>query len=277
MAKYFTVKVVPVVPASKQVAFNSKDVLFDWVSFQVPRGANKLISATATLRGTNGGTQAAKDIDLFFAKSINGAAPATLGTVNSTMTAIPAVSNHLIGFTKFDNNDFGASCFDYLSIVSTGSGAAASNIPALVLEGEHAFGDNVGYDTLYIGGGAGGTLDFGTGVVTSQAIDVSELSAAQLVNADIEGTDPRNAFAVGDIIHATDDIIVGEIESMADANTITFKADGSATTSQKGDYTVPADLAAWKIQNGAGAAGDLGSGDELFNIHPIQIILCFEK
>ena len=108
-----------------------------------------------------------------------------------------------------------------------------------MLEGEHAFGDNVGYDTLYVGGGAGGTLDFGTGVVTSQAIDVSELSAAQLVNADIEGTDPRNAFAVGDIIHATDDIIVGEIESMADANTITFKADGSATTSQKGDYTVP--------------------------------------
>ena len=277
MGKYFTVQVVPEIPASKQAAFAQKDLLFDWTSFQVPRGANKLISVTATMRGTNGGTQAAKDVEYLFAKTIRGTAPVTLGTINATVSGKPIITNHLIGMTKVDNNDHTNDSPDYWNIGSTGSGAAASNIPALILEGELDSGDNVGYDTLYLGGISGGTLDFGTGVVTSQAIDVSGLSSAELVNADIEGTDPRNAFAVGDIIHATDDIILGEIASMADANTITFKADGSTTTSIKGEYTVPADLAAWKIQNGADAAGDLGSGDELFNIHPIKITLCFEK
>ena len=279
MAKYFTVEVIPTIAASTQVAYGADDVLFDWTSFQVPRGANKLISVTMTQRGTNGGTQAAKDIDLVFARSILNTAPTTLGTANATASAAPAVSNHIIGLTHLDAaGDFGAAGFDYFSVGSTGSGAAASMIPALVLEGEVNSGDNVGYDTLYLGGIAGNaSIDFGTGVVTSRAVDVSGLSAAQLVNADIEGTDPRLAFAVGDIIHATDDIIVGEIESMADANTITFKADGSTTTSLKGEYTVPADLTAWKIQNGAGAAGDLGSGDELFNIHPVKVILSFER
>tara|TARA_Y100001938_G_C7978328_1_gene372996 strand:+ start:41 stop:880 length:840 start_codon:yes stop_codon:yes gene_type:complete len=279
MGKYFSVEVIPTIAASTQVAYSADDVLFDWTSFQVPRGANKLISVTVIQRGTEGATQAAKDIDLVFAKTINGSAPATMGTANATASAAPAVSNHIIGLTHLDAaGDFGAAAFDYFSVGSTGSGAAASMIPALVLEGEvNRSGDNVGYDTLYVGGIAGNSAgDFGTGVVTSRTVDVSGLSAAQLVNADIEGTNPTLQFAVGDIIHATDDIILGEIESL-DANTITFKADGSTTTSLKGEYTVPADLAAWKIQNGAGAAGDLASGDELFNIHPVRIILSFEK
>ena len=148
-------------------------------------------------------------------------------------------------------------------------------IPALVLEGEVNSGDNVGYDTLYLGGIAGNSaIDFGTAVLTDATVDVSGLSAATLTG--IDGTSPLVAFAIGDIIHATDDIILGEIASM-DADNITFKADGSTTTSLKGEYTVPADLAAWKIQNGAGAAGDLANNDELFNIHPIRVILSFER
>ena len=277
--KHFTVEVIPTVPASTQVAHNSADLLFDWTSFQVPRGANKLIGLTLICRGTDGGTQAAKDATFFFAKTDNKTAPETLATANATITAAPATTNHLIGQTHIESSDFGSAAFDYIAMAATGGGGANNHVPNLVLEGEVDSGDNVGYDTLYIGAAAGAasSFNFGTGVVISRTVDVSGLSAAQLVNADIEGTDPRLAFAVGDIIHATDDIILGEIESMADANTITFKADGSTTTSLKGEYTVPADLAAWKIQNGAGAAGDLASSDELFNIHPMKIILSFER
>ena len=276
MGKYFTVEVIPTIAASTQVAHAADDVLFDWTSFQVPRGANKLISVTMIQRGTEGATQAAKDIDLVFAKSISNTAPATLGTANATASATPAVSNHIIGLTHLDAaGDFGSAGFDYFSVGSTGSGAAASMIPALVLEGEVNSGDNVGYDTLYLGGIAGNSaIDFGTAVLTDATVDVSGLSAATLTG--IDGTSPLVAFAIGDIIHATDDIILGEIASM-DANNITFRHDGGTTLVPTGSYTVPADLTAWKIQNGADAAGDLANNDELFNIHPIKIILSFEK
>tara|TARA_R110000824_G_scaffold222684_1_gene410429 strand:- start:549 stop:1394 length:846 start_codon:yes stop_codon:yes gene_type:complete len=281
MSKYFTVEVLPVIAASKQAAaFGAKDVLFDWTSFQVPRGANKLISVTTTVRGLNGATQTAKDIDLYFAKSIKGIAPVALGAINATMNGAPILTNHIIGFTKLDNNDFGASCPDFFNLASTGSGAAASNIPALVLEGEISSGDNVGYDTLYVGGGSSSGTDFGTNVLATGAHDVSGLSAATIASLDDgSGGDAlaTTKFAVGDIIHATGDVILGEILTIDSDASLTFRTDGGATDSIEGSYTVPADLAAWKIQNGAGAAGDLANNDELFNIHPMKLTLCFER
>ena len=277
MGKYFTVEVIPTIAASTQVQYTADDVLFDWTSFQVPKGANKLISATVVMRGTDGGDQdgTKADIDLIFAKSITGTAPATLGTVNGTVTAEPVVSNHIIGFTHLDAaGEYGAQGFDYFTVGTTGSGAAQSNIPTLVLEGDPNSGTNVGYDTLYLGAIAGNTgLDFGTAVLTDAIVDVSGEDG---VIDDLDGTACNRAFAVGDIIHATDDIILGEIGAL-DANSITFRFDGGTTKDPTGSYTVPADIAAWRIQNGAGAAGDLANNDELFNIHPIKIILSFEK
>ena len=98
------------------------------------------------------------------------------------------------------------------------------------------------------------------------AVDVSGLSAATITT--IDGTAANVAFAVGDVLHAQDDIIVGEIASL-DADNITFRHDGKNGT--------PANFAAWQIQNGADAAGDLANNDELFNVNPIKIILHFEK
>ena len=282
---YFTVTVIPTITAGTQVAYGAEDVLFDWTSFQVPRGANKLISATAIMRGANGGEQAEDklDIDLIFAKTIKGTAPATLGTVNGTVSAAPVVSNHILGMTHLEGNngDYGSAGFDYFDVGTTGSGAAASNIPSLVLEGELSSGDNVGYDTLYLGAIAGNAgIDFGTSALTTGAIDVSGLSTATVGSMD-DGSGGSAAcatkFAVGDIIHATDDIILGEILTIDSAAAITFRHDGGTTLDPTGSYTVPADLTAWKIQNGAGAAGDLANNDELFNIHPITIRLSFEK
>jgi len=277
MGKYFTVEVIPTIAASTQVQYTADDVLFDWTSFQVPKGANKLISATIVMRGTDGGDQdgTKADIDLIFAKSIDGTAPATLGTVNATVAAAPVVSNHIIGFTHLDAaGEYGAQGFDYFTVGTTGSGAAQSNIPTLVLEGDPNSGINVGYDTLYLGGIAGNTgLDFGTAALLDDDVDISGNNGTL---STLDGTACNVAFTVGDIIHATGDIIVGEIASL-DANNITFRFDGGTTKDPTGSYTVPADITAWRIQNGAGAAGDLSDDDELFNIHPIKIILSFEK
>ena len=42
-------------------------------------------------------------------KTINGVAPATMGTSNATAAAAPVVSNHILGFTRID--DAGAISF----------------------------------------------------------------------------------------------------------------------------------------------------------------------
>jgi hypothetical protein len=195
-------------------------------------------------------------IDLLFAVSDkDGTAPTTLGDLFAAVDT-PGWQNNLIGFAQIAADDHIDGDLIYMTIASTS------------LEGKEVILSNPDRAKIYVAGIAKGAFAFSTGVVTSQAVDVSGLSAAQLVNADIEGTDPRLVFAPGDIVHAEDGVILGEVESMADANTIVFKADGSTTASNT-DYVVPADLASWKIQNGAGAAGDLASGDELYNIHPI--------
>ena len=195
----------------------------------------------------------------------------SLGTVNSTANGV-GFYNNIIGKSTFIAKDYMSDFIDNgVQIASLQQGGADSERTQQVIECEPDSGANVGYDKLYVAMLAEGAFDFTTAAEISRAVDVSEMSAAQLVNADIEGTDPRLCFAPGDIIHAADDVVIGEIESMADANTITFKTDGSKTTSET-DYTVPADLAAW-----IAATGDLADGDELINVNPLKFILHFER
>tara|TARA_R110001592_G_scaffold113432_1_gene312528 strand:+ start:286 stop:1131 length:846 start_codon:yes stop_codon:yes gene_type:complete len=281
MGKYFNVEVKPTISAVIQETdvFADGDLLFDWTAFNIPKGSARLVGATATMRGLNAADQDTKDFSIVFAKSINGVAPTTLGDLQAAVdTHDGNWFNNIIGGTYFDashgSQDGG---LVYMGVYS--NSRLNSNGDLIVLEGEPNSGINVGYDKLYVAGIAQGEIGFSTNVETSQIVDVSGLSAAQLVNADIDGTDPRQVFAVGDIIHAEDGIILGEIESMADANTITFKTDGSKQYHANGEvlFTNPNGLANWKIQNGAGAAGDLANNDELYNIHPIKLILHFER
>ena len=261
MSKYFTVEVVPTIPGEHQAAnsseYNQKDVLFDWTSFQVPKGANKLTAVTAVFRGTNGGVQVARDLDLVFAKSINGTAPTTLGNSNATVSAAPVVANHIIGLTHLDSGgDYGASGFDFFNVAATGSGAAASLIPEIVLEGEPNTGDNVGFDTLYIGGIAGGQFDFGTKVLVRGAISADNTTT---IPTDLEGSadgDPNaeTVFAVGDVLETATGDTVGTIASI------------SAFDSDHQDIILTA--------NNVEAIAD---NEELYNVNPIRIILSFEK
>ena len=283
---YFTTTINPTITASLQHAhaFTDADLLFDWTAFNVPKGANKLMNVTALIRGTDGSPQTFA-MDLFFAKTFQGSAPGSLGTISATAGGI-GYYNHLIGAWKIEELDYiNTGQLDTgpnISTLSHDSRTAnfSNSVPPIVLQGEPESGSNVGYDKLYVAATTpDGACDFSTAVVTSQVVDVSGLSAAQLVNADIEGTDPRSVFAPGDIIHAEDGIILGEIESMADANTITFKTDGSKQEHAGGEtlFSNASGLTNWKIQNGAGAAGDLASGDELYNLHPITLILSWER
>ena len=83
---YFVKTLKPTMPIATQIqsdksdlAFSQGDILWDWFAFDVPRGANKLESVTAIVRGNGGSPQTARDIQLWFGKSnSDGTAPGSL-------------------------------------------------------------------------------------------------------------------------------------------------------------------------------------------------------
>ena len=279
MGKFFNVTVKPTIPASEQATssgvYGAQDVVFDWHAVDMPKGAARLIGVTAIFRQKHGTQFNEFAFDLIYAKSINTSAPSSIGTGSAGADGT-GFYNNVIGKTTFIAKDFMTDVLDNgICIATTSQGGADSDAVDMVLQCEPDSGTNVGYDKLYVGMiSVDSGFDFSTGVDIgpSAGVDISGNNGTFGV---IDGTDPRSVFAPGDVLHAQDDIIVGEVASL-DADNITFKFNGEPTTSET-EYTVPSTLANWRIQNGAGTAGDLLEDDELFNINPIKIILHFEK
>ena len=287
MRKYFTTTIKPTIPASIQHLgnFGDGDVLFDWTAFNIPKGATRLLNVTAIIRGTDGSAQTFA-MDLFFAKTFQGTAPGSLGALHATANGT-GYYNHLLSTWKIEEVDYiGTGQLDSGPNISTTSNALTTDIATgpipVVLQGEPDSGSNVGYDKLYVGATTpDGTANFSTAVETTGIHDVSGLSTTSIGSLD-DGSGGSAAsttkFAVGDIIHAEDDIILGEVATVATA-ALTFKTDGSKQYHAGGEtlFSNPDGFANWQIQNGADAAGDLADGDELYNLHPITLILHWEK
>ena len=253
MGKYFNVTVKPTITASKQTgAFADADVLFDWTAFDIPKGANRLISITSLVRGTNGADQASGfDFELFFAKSdSNGTAPTTLGDLNAAVDT-PGWFNLVIGRTEVDAS---ASSNDgdliYMNVMSTV--ADSIHWKPLVLQGEPNSGTNVGYDKLYVAGIAKHAFDFSTNVFTTGTVEGDDGTITSLTVDNDSGGDPTatKVFAVGDVLHQQGDIVLGTVKTIADT-TITFE---SGLT-----------------------GGDLADSQEIYNVNPITLIFSFEK
>ena len=256
ISKFFTVEVKPFIKASHQAAgsaaFATDDVLFDWHSFQIPRGPARLLSINVVFRGTDGASQTVRDLDIFWAKSINGTAPATIGDANATMSAAPVVGNHIIGMSHIETTEYGGDAVDYFNVAQTGSGAGASIIPNLVLQGESENDGNIGYDTIYMAACCGGAMSFGTTVLTRGAVSADATSVPTDKGSD-DDPDADLIFAVGDIIHSATDDVLGELTSI-----------GAFSTNNQ----------ALGFSGGTAAVGD---NEELFNVYPIKFVLSFEK
>ena len=257
--KHFTIEVKPTIAGNRQsagsAAYSDNDVLFDWASFQIPKGGAKLVSIAVIMRGKDGGPQESKDIDFFFAKEISGVAPATLGSSNGTASAAPAVANHIIGWTHIDGGgDFGGRTLDHFSVGASGSGAVGSNIPALVLQGENT-GVNVGFDNLYIAATcAEANISFGTTVLVRGAIEANSTRTIPTDAGSDDDPNAENVFAVGDVIETGTGDTVGTVASI------------SAFDTNHQDIILEA--------NNVEAIAD---NEELFNVNPIRIILSFER
>lgn len=268
-SKFFNVTVRPTIAASAQLnagdsnnPFAAGDVLFDWTAFQIPKGSARLLSTTAIVRGTNGADQAAVDMELFFAKSINGTAPSTLGDLNADVDTATATGSentgwfrNIIGYQFFDADAQGMGSSVDLVYINTIQSPGNGGVGNLVLSGEPESGDNVGYDTVYVAGIAQGNLDFGTTVLARGGTTAD--GSVAVVETDKGSNDDPNAdliFQPGDILHSGTDDVLGTVKSIA------------AFGSSKQDITFTAPIAATIADN-----------EEIFNVNPITLVFSFEK
>ena len=223
MGKYFTVEVKPTIPnvaAGQHTAYQQDDLLFDWYAFDVPKGTSRLISADMEVRpkGDADSTVNEFDVDLLFAKTVNGNAPTSLGTVNSANSSVNS-SNEIIGFIS---NGSWTAFETHLDSTAFVNGLKTTTTKQF-FTGEPDSGTNVGYDRFYMAAIAEGAFDFSS-ILT---INAGDLTGPVLTVADLDAT---LHLAVGDTLKATttaDTTVskdMGVIKSIDSATQITLES-----------------------------------------------------
>jgi|TARA_R100000479_G_C6343298_1_gene186174 hypothetical protein len=267
--KYFTVKVKPLVPASEQNngAYAAGDLLADWFAFDMPKGGAALRSVTAIIRGNDGSAQnqAHCNLSVFFANpKADGSAPGSLGTGHATANGTNYFNDIVGGVFCSKNGVVGAgNSLDRITVLNSGEGSSTGHYPHVILEGRpHLTRD--GYNTVYVGlvSGSSGTYNFSSGVINAGAVTAG---ATSLSVDDGSGGDAStgNVFNVGDILHSETDDVIGEIETI-------------------GAHSGDTNVATITIVSGTGGHTDgdsaaVADNEELYNPHPITLILNFER
>ena len=248
-SKYFTVEVNPTITSvanGQHAEFSDGDVLFDWTSFQIPRGSSKLIGVTAEIRpkGDSNNTVNKFPFELVFAKTKSLLAPSTLGNINSapaTSGSLQLQADRFLGTMPVVAGDFAAA--DQMAYAS----AAAPN--GLVFEGEPNSGDTMGTDTLYVGGIAGGAFNF----VSSCLINNGDLDGPIIT---VDGVDPRLFLIPGDTVVVT-----------TTANTNVTKPMGVVRSLTGVSIILTEEFSTTDVVN----------NDFVYNASPIKLTLTFER
>ena len=251
---YFNVTAKPFIDPHEQHDGNITDTLLlaDWTSFEIPKGAAKLVGITVLYRGKDGVDVTPTDFEIFWAKSNpNGTAPTSLA---NTMEAVgaPAVGsppwfNLIQGKTYIDasvmTNDGDLTYMNVLSFFEDADDR--SPMQSIILQGEPNSGSNVGYDKLYCALIAKATHNWGAASITVDGTPAT--TQADMTVADI---DARLTFAPGDVIYDEDDRLMGTIKSVNSGTSLTFENNLS----------------------------NAGVNDKvLYNVSPITLVLSFEQ
>jgi hypothetical protein len=276
--RFHLATIKPKINTLGNVAFAADDVLFDWTSFEVPKGGCCFRSFNAVMAGTNGtAANGGFKVDLYFAKSIGNLAPPSLGTPNAATTVIkataarPYINNyHCVNGGEYEDDSDGMVGFNVLgkgTVPGGGVSSPGAHVLMSVMEGSTSWiGDldsprgnstghkatTPGYQTMWVAGIAQGAYDFGTAVLLNQAGN----QAASTVPVDLvfDGTDADDVFAVGD-----------ELISFVAANGGTPKVIGKITSIVSATSVV--------VDAVAEAFAD---DTEICNLHPIVIKLGLE-
>ena len=251
IGRFFTVTKKIEIAASKQHAavIDAGKVLADWQAIQIPRGSACLRSITMLVRPKGDASPTDNNIaaDIVFSKTNT----VSLGTVGAAAAHNP--NPDIIGLIEFETGNYGSSALQSTAVATTSmqGDTEAATVP-LVLEGIPTSGDNVGYDTVYVGVVAKGTFDFRTLIRLNDASGNMDVSAAgTTIATDGSGMDIQEHFAAGDILHAFDDAVIGTVSSVTDATDLELTSNFTASA--------------------------LADDDFVFNLHPITLVLGFEK
>tara|TARA_R100000315_G_C5162570_1_gene93561 strand:- start:58 stop:690 length:633 start_codon:yes stop_codon:yes gene_type:complete len=183
--------------------------------------------------GTDGAAGNTHDINLYYAKSINGVAPASFGTGHAVNTEdlTAAFRRNLIGFTFIDTSSVDDAdqlrAYNILGMRSSSSadGVAEGGYNAgVILQGEPN-ATRTGFQTIYIAGLTRGAFDFGTEIDLNMAasanVDADTTGASVVLTT--SGTDPRHVFQPGDIVVGHTGTTEMEVVSVDSATQMTVK------------------------------------------------------
>ena len=260
--------------AATGTAYSDNDILFTWTPFNVPRslGALELKSIFATWVGTNGATANVHDFSLYFAKSINGAAPASFGTIHAAPTVVlsNAFRRNLQGHLFIDVSDgaeahLGGNAITSYNIFSynADTGALQNGGPGIILHNDDTRifeGDSTysappeGFQTFWVAGIAHGAFDFGTDIQLNDTDNVAAATAATTITIEQGG----DGAGVANQSFQKGDILIGA--TGGPTMEITDMLSGSATTLQVKDISEQID-----------------NNEELVLKHPMQFQFGFEN
>ena len=210
----------------------SGDLIFDWISFEIPKGTARLQDVCMVVAGTNGAAGNAKDLHLYFATTPNATAPVSLGTEHAALTAATAIrsKNNIIGSCFLDQNvmvDNGR-LVGYNVWSTVNSTSNMNEGLGITLVGTQNYpGTTQGYQTMWVAGVAGtlGAWDFGTDVASSEAdsANVAANTTGASVALVTSGTDPQNCFQPGDMVVGDTGGPTMEVVSVDGATSMTVK------------------------------------------------------
>ena len=238
------------------------DILFDWNAIDIPKGGSLLKSVTAYANAEDGAYAAGSltDIELVFARSVNGVAPPTMGATNALQTGCGALRHHWVGAVRLESTSavgtlskltFGVGYIT--ATTSNGDDGGSGNSLPLVIDLEPDSGTNVGYDKLYVAAFQVSTRNWGTAVLLNLAGGAAlDASATPVSEIAVDGVDARKIFSVGDqvYVHDLDTPIPGTLTKVEEL-LLTFSETNSTV--------------------------DIADGDELINANPIRFKFGFEK
>ena len=234
-SKYSLITSKPTISHLFNAASGGTDILFDWQTLEIPAGTCLLKSVSGTISGHDGAANNAADMTMYFARSIDGIAPATFGTVHAATSATisAAFRRNLIGMMYFDMSDLddGDKLVGY-SVLGAKTSASADHIQDgginafPMLQGEPEGATTKGYQTIYYAGiAAGAAWNFGTAVALNMAdsANVAADTTGASVALTTSGTDPRIVFQPGDLIQGSTGTVTAEVVSVDSATAMTVK------------------------------------------------------
>ena len=218
--KFYLASVRPRIDILGNIAYAQHDLLFDWHRFEIPNGGACLKSLNIIDPGKDGAATTGIDFEFFIAKSVNGAAPPSLGTVNSaangaaTKIGMAGSRNHMVyhravdasAMENIDTYTQSYNIWTQTTANTTGTTNTAQINNALqpggvmIGSGDHFGGTTKGYQSLWIAAITNGAHDWGTAVLLDQAGNQAAVakSTTSETTLTVSGTDADDVFSVGD-------------------------------------------------------------------------------